>query len=912
VLVGRQSEQRTIGTLLAGARMGTSAVLVLCGEPGIGKTALLTEASTMAAGMRLLRAQGTESEQVLPFAGLLQVLRPVLDRIDRIPPAQRSAISSALLLGSDQQFEAREPNRFAIGAATLSLITCAAEDRPIAILLDDAHLIDVPSAEALIFAARRLGSDAVALLAAVRAGEHGSTAWTALPELPIAGVDLGAAEQLIGSHGPGVRRDQLSRLHRATAGNPLALLELRRHVDQLDAIPDHLPLSVSETLASSFLGRVSGLSDSARSALLIAAADNVSPAIVSAAARELDLPGPLLSEAEDADLITIESDRIAFRHPLVRSAVYAAADPARRRAVHRALATVLPAADVHRVAWHLAASVVDPDEATAATLEQVAGKATTQGAYAIAANAYERSAALSVDAQRRLRRLVAAAEAAWAAGQPDRTNQLLDRVLAAGPDRRLGAHVHELRGAVEARCGSLDRALATLLQAADSTKDDDPAAAVRLLADAVHVGCYLAAPGAARLAAEEIERLLLRTDDPATHALGTMATGMALVIDGSGERGAQLIADSASRLVLPDDLQAELFRLPLRVQSALWLRESSETRTVIGRAIDRLRDDGALGSLPYLLMHIGRDAATTDDWDGAESAYQEAIRLAGETGQTTDLAVAAAGLACVLARRGKADRCRQAIGVAAPIAERNHVGLASFWLDFARGDLDCVQGRISHAIQHYRRLSERLTQVGFVDPDQWCTPELVECLLQLGDADEAGRLARTFMIIAEQKGQPWSMARAERALALCGDDAEARFEAALGWHAKTADRYETARTELAYGSWLRRARRRIDARPKLTTALETFEQLGPTPWADRAAQELAATGTTVHRRSVDPISELTPQERQIAQLLAGGRTTREAAAALFLSPKTVEYHLRHVYLKLGIRSREELTERFGG
>lgn len=688
---------------------------MLVGEPGIGKTALLTEARALA-GPMVLTARGTESEQMVPFAGLLQLLRPVIGLIDRIPPAQRDALSSALLLDSP----VAEPNRFAIGAATLSLITLAAEDRPILMIIDDAHLIDSPSAEALIFAARRLGSDAVAMLAAVRPGSPGA-AWTDLATMPITGVDLAAAEQLIGGDGRALRQDQISRLHRATAGNPLALLEFRHHVDRLDTVPEQFPLSLSEELGQTFAGQAAGLSEQARIALLIAAADNVTPAVGYAAAVRLGLSGSGLGEAEDAGLITVEGDRIDFRHPLVRSAVYTAADPRLRRAVHRALAQVLPAADVHRIAWHLAASVVDPDETTAGLLEEVAGKATAQGAYAIAANAWERAAALSVEPRLELTRLVRAAESAWAAGQPDRTRQLLDRVLAAGPDRRLRAHVHELSGSVEARCGSLDRALATLLQAAEAIKGDDPAAGVRLLADAVHVCCYLPAPHPARLAAAEIDRLLGLTDDPAAQALGTMAVGMASVIDGDGRRGAELIAESASRLVQPDDLEAELFRLPLRVESALWLRESSETRAVIGQTIDRLREEGALGSLPYLLMHIGRDAATTDDWDGAESAYQEAIRLAGETGQTTDLAVAAGGLACVLARRAAADRCREVIDLAATIAERNHIGLAATWLDFARGDLDFVQGRIDGAIAHYRRLNERLLEVGFADPDQWCT-----------------------------------------------------------------------------------------------------------------------------------------------------------------------------------------------
>jgi len=909
VLVGRESERRTIGTLLAGARVGDSRVLVLSGEPGIGKTALLAEAQTMVADMRVLQAQGVESEQFVPFAGLLQLLRPVLPLLDQIPHAQAKALASALLLGSAEE---TEPSRFAVGAATLSLLCRAAEDRPLAVLVDDAHLLDSSSAEALVFAARRLISDAVAVLVTVRAGAPGAAVWASLPTAEVPGLDLEATAELVADTNGPVRPEQLVRLHRATAGNPLALLELGRYADQIDAAPPDSPHSVSDQLTRSFIGRVQHLSEAARAALVVAAADSTSATTVYAACAVLGLTEPRLSEAEDAGLLTVHGDAVAFRHPLVRSAVYGAADPEIRRAVHRALAEVVPPAEADRLAWHLSRSAVPPDEATAVTLSRVAGQASARGAHAIAASAHERAADLTGARSLLAGRLAAAGEAAWLAGLTDRAMDLLDRALAGGPDPLLRAHVQGLRGAVETRCGSLDSALATLMSAAEAVEATDADTAVRLFADAIHVCFYLAEPAAAMRASAAIERLLDQSVDPSARFLGSMASGMALVLSGSGARGIEKVRESASPLAAPADAAADRFRLPLRVQGALWLRDSGPHLDTVREAVDQLRAQAALGSLPYLLMHIARDAATTDRWDDAEAAYLEGIRLARETGQSTDLAVSLSGLACLNARRGRAQECLDAVAAAEDLCRRNRIRLGSFWLTFALGDLAAGLGDLAGAVQHYEALESLLAETGLADPDQSCAPELVEAYVHLGRLEEARRLAVEFAAKAEAKGQPWSSARAQRALGLCEPEAEAHFQAALQAHARTQDRFETARTELAFGSRLRRDRRRVEARPLLRSALNGFAQLGAAPWADRAEQELQATGETVRRREANVTEALTPQERQIAQLLARGRTTREAAAALFISPKTVEYHLRHIYLKLDIRSRTALAELFTG
>lgn len=905
VLVGRESERQTIATLLASARVGESRVLVLLGEPGIGKSTLLAEAESMVGDMHVLRAGGLESEQVVPFAGLLQVLRPILDRMPQIPAPQARALSSALLLGGPGAGPGpTEPSRFAVGAATLSLLARAAEDHPVAVLIDDAHWLDQPSAEALVFAARRLASDSIAMVAAVRAHDAGAQLWTALPVLELQGLALGAAGQLVGAVG----EQELARLHHLTAGNPLALLELKDQVDELAALPAESAVPVSEQVSRAFLGQVERLGADTRTVLLVAAADSANVASVLAAAQQLGVPTPHLTEAEDAGLIEVRDDRVDFRHPLVRSAVYGAADAATRRAVHRALAAVVPRDETDRLAWHLARGASPPDEETALVLEGIARDAAARGAHAIAALAHERAAELGGDPNRAPARLAAAGEAAWLAGLTQRAVRLLDRALTAEPEPPLRGHVLEVRGAVQTRCGSLHDALVMYLAAARA-EHADPDLAIRLSADAVHAAFYLLEPDAALQASSTIEGLLARCHDSWTRALGTAASGMAMVLFGSGAEGVKRLRSAVPRLVIRDeDLDVHQFRLPLLIQGSLWLRDAGPRRNVLNAAIERLRQRAALGSLPYLLMHVARDGAASDRWQDADAAYVESIRLARETGQTTDLAVSLSGSAILAARRGSADECRAHVREAEALSRRSDIGLALVWLTAAQGDLAAGFGDVAAAAQCYERLGRFLRERRLADPDPSCAPELVEVYVHQSRLDEARDLAQEFSGQAAAKGHSWALARAERALAVAaGSDAEDHFRAALELHERTPDRYERARTELALGAWLRRERRRIEARPVLASAVASFDELGAHPWADRAARELQATGATAHRNP-SAAAKLTPQERQIAQLLASGRTTREAAEALFLSSKTVEYHLRHVYQKLGIRSRAELAE----
>jgi DNA-binding CsgD family transcriptional regulator len=388
-----------------------------------------------------------------------------------------------------------------------------------------------------------------------------------------------------------------------------------------------------------------------------------------------------------------------------------------------------------------------------------------------------------------------------------------------------------------------------------------------------------------------------------------MAQGMALVADGSGEAGAASVRRAISILEESDELRDDSRLFVWGALGPLWLREANAGRALIDRAVERARREAAVGVLSTLLPHLGRDQSTTDHWSAAEASYDEAIRLARETGHRTELAVALAGVALLEARQGRETACREHAGEAATLCAELGMGTFALWAMQAIGDLELGLGRPGAAVAHHEAQLHEMRSRGIADVDLSPAPELVDAYLRLGRDDDAAALTADFAAQAEAKGQPWALARAARCRGLLAGESElqVQFEEALQLHERTPDAFETARTRLAYGASLRRARKRIRAREELRAALATFERLGARPWADQAGAELAATGETARRRDASTLDELTPQEVQIARLLAGGKTTREAAAAVFLSPKTVEYHLRHIYRKLDIHSREELA-----
>jgi DNA-binding CsgD family transcriptional regulator len=505
-----------------------------------------------------------------------------------------------------------------------------------------------------------------------------------------------------------------------------------------------------------------------------------------------------------------------------------------------------------------------------------------------------------------VRLLREAAGTAWLAGLADRAVTLLDeaRAIAGGP-REL-VEIDQLRGHIATHRGPVMRGHAILTAAAGKA---DPERAVAMLAEAANACFYAGNPAEMLVVAERAGAVLPAGASPRARFLAGITVGMARTLGGDAAAGAEAVHEAIKLAEGSPGLREDLDLMPWLALGPLFLRETGAGRTLLEDALRAARDRAAVGALPYLLNLIARDQSATDRWAVAEATYLEAIDLARESGQQTELAFGLAGLAWLQARRGREQECRDRAAEALRLCRDLGMRLYEIWATAALGDLELGLGDAARAAVHFERQQRLLAELAITDADLSPAAELTEAYARLGRDDEAREVAAAFTAAAQAKGQPWPLARALRGQGLLAADADfpALFDQAIRQHAQTLDAFETARTRLAYGERLRRARNRVLAREQLRAALDIFEHLGAGPWADRASAELAATGETRMRRGPGTIDELTPQELQIALALAGGRTTRETAASLFLSPKTVEYHLRHVYQKFGIHSRDELA-----
>ena len=905
MLYGRDAERAWIGELLDAARDSRSGALVVRGEPGIGKTALLDDTRERAEDMHVLSARGVESEAELPFAALHQLFRPALPYLEGLPAPQSAALSGAL--GLD---DGRANERFLVFTACLSLLSELAERRPVLCLVDDAHWLDDASADALRFVARRLDAEGIVILFGAREADVRAFEAVDVPELRLAGLDGDAAATLLARGGgldaaPAVR----DRLVERTRGNALALLELPGELTaaQLageEPLPEALPMT--RQVEAVFLERVRRLPESTQRFLLIAAADeSEDAALVARASEGLGIDGSALDEAERAGLVTVHGTRLEFRHPLVRSAVYDAATSSDRRSAHRTLAEALGtgAEQADRRAWHLAASAIDADETVIAALDDAATRAQRRAAYGVAAKALERAAELSIDDSGRGGRLVEAARCASLAGADERAASLARRAVPLTDDARGHAELAQVLAIAEIRRGRPPQALPMLLDAAREIAASDPAKALELLLDAswaaVEAGDSASQLEAFRLGAG-IEP---RDGDGASRFAVDLLSGLGAIAD----RDPAAAAPRIERLLAWGALAEEPRHVVWAGSAAFWLGDAERAQTLLERGARLAREQGALGILVTALDVLGLRHYFAQRFDQAVVACREAVELNRELGSENLAQLPLFVLAAIAAIRGDDEEADRRATASLEYATAHGQLLAAARATWALALLDLGRGSWEQALERLQPLGE--VRLGFGDLLVIQTlPDRIEAAVRAG-RPEVGRAALVvYAAWAERVTAPWARPRLDscRALVAEGDEATEHFEAAIE-RSGDARPFDLARIQLLYGEHLRRERRRADSRPHLRAAVEGFERLRAEPWAERARAELRASGETARKRDPSTAADLTPQELQIARFVAEGMSNKEVAAQLFLSPRTIDAHLRNVYGKLGIRSRTQLA-----
>jgi DNA-binding CsgD family transcriptional regulator len=886
-------------------------VLVIRGEPGVGKSALFGYALDRAAasGLTTLSVRGIESESELPFASLADLIRPIRNVLHTIPSTQSAVLAGALALGPPIPGD-----RFAACAATLSVLAAAAEQSPLLVVVDDIQWLDSSSAEALLFAARRLGAEGIAMLFALREGERMSLDLGDLPSFELAGLNEAASIRLLTTARPAMSPRVAAALHQAVRGNPLALVEIPALLSEaersgVEPLPD--PLPAGPHLEHAFLRRVRALPQSTQRALLAAAAsESTDIGALQRALEHLDLSVHALEPAESGGLITIDGVHLRFQHPLIRSAIYQAADPVARRGAHRALAAALDTEQLaDRRAWHLAASTTAPDESVASALEDTAARSQARSGYVSAARALVRSAALSPSSSERARRLLSAATAYQLAGRPDEGLRLLDEAIACQPAERMRFEIEHLRAVIEIWVGTPMAAHDRLLSEAAGVQLADPAAAAVLLAEAT-IPCFMASD--LRRSLETARRARALGDQVSTPLplIVDVVLAEAMVLSGMAVEATTLINECLRRVLERGAETAPAAQyLPFTL---LAVERYAEARELIAGAVAAARSSSAVGILPYALTILSELEFRTGNFAAAYAVGTEAVQLARETGQGSSASYSFVTLARVEAAQGRDDDCHAHTRAAIELARIHGLGSIFNYAGAALGLLELGRGRPGEALVHLEQTAKGFREQGPSDPNliQW-EPDYIESLARTGRTDDAMRALESLERDSERTDRAWAKATAARCRGFVAhEDAAVHFQRALELHRASPSPFEVARTQLCYGEILRRQRQRLEARQMLREALNNFERLGAEPWAARAHAELAATGEKARTRDVTATRDLTPQELQISLAVALGATNREAAAQLFLSPKTVEAHLSSAYRKLGARSRTELVRIF--
>jgi DNA-binding CsgD family transcriptional regulator len=907
VLLDRSSEREALDQVAETVRAGQSQALVIRGEAGIGKTALLEYLLERSEGCRVIRVAGIQSEMELAFAVVHQLCVPMLDRLERLPEPQRVALTTAFGLQSGPASD-----RFLVGLAVLSLLSETAAEQPLVCVVDDAQWVDQASAQALAFAARRLHADSVALLFGLRS-VRAERELAGLPELVVGGLDDSSGHALLRSVFPAMRDERVrDRIVAETGGNPLAILELPQGLTRAE-LASGLVLSAGQGLTSeiedSFARRCSVLPPDTQRLLLIAAAEPLGqPEPVWRAAEQFRIGLEAAAPAAAAGLCEFGAT-IRFRHPLVRSAAYRSASLEDRRAVHSALAEVTEAeVDPDRRAWHLAGAVPGPDEEVAAELERSAGRAQARGGMAAAAAILQRAVDLTAEPVRRSERALAAAHANLQAGAPDAAADLLTVAMAGSLDELRQARAHLLRGQIAFASGASGDAPALLVKAAKQLETLDVG-----LARQTYMDAWLAALFAGRFAGagdlHEASQAARSAPPPAgvPPPSDLLLDGLAVLVTGGRAQAAPLLRRAVRAFADEEIAMEELFRWStpaLVAAQVLW--DDERWHTIVRREVKSCREAGLVAQLAISVNSMAVSETWRGDFAEAALLVAEAEALAEATGNRL-APFAAMLLAAFRGAEAEAAELLDAVSTAAPAAGQGLGVQVSQWVAAV---LYNGLGRYELALAEAQQAAEQAPEL---QPSMWALPELIEAASRTGETQLArGALER----LAEATGvgeTDWARGIYARSRALLSDglDAEGCHREAMDRLSRTGFRPELARAHLLYGEWLRRERRRGEAREQLRTAHEMFSGIGMQAFAARAARELRATGATARKRTVETTLDLTPQEVQIARLASDGLSNPEIGGLLFLSPRTVEYHLRKVFTKLGISSRGRLAHALG-
>lgn len=902
MLHGRDRERERIGVLVDEAWAYRGGALVLRGQPGVGKSILLHEAISRAEGMQVLTTQGLESESPLAFAALQRLLRPVMPHTDRLPEPQAQALRAVF-----GEVETRG-DRFLVFLAALSLLAEAAEQEPVLCVIDDAHWLDDASSAALLFVARRLGPERIALLFAAREGDMRRFDSEGLAELEIGGLDAEAAGALLDERaGIPVSAAVRDALMRQTGGNPLALVELPTALSaaQLSGgqpLPAELPLT--EGVQRIFLDRSRHLGPAAQTLLLVAAADDSTrSSIVRQAGAVLGAGPEALDEAERSGLLRVRGSQLELRHPLVRSAIYQGVTSSARREVHSALAQVMVTADdADRRAWHLAAAVDEPDDAVVAELDGVAQRAQQRGGYEAASAALERAGELTVEEEDRARRLFAASMNAWLAGQMTRAVALAEDARHRTSDPILRADLDRLRGRVEFNVGSVPTAIRIWTQAARDVSGADQQRAREIGMIVTAGSTFVGAGDRTDLDPSELSGGVGVDASPRERCFAGLLVGFHDLLRGHLHNAATALraALDAGRDLTETDLLTNMGI------AAYHLGDDESFRRSFARLLAQSRDSGAVGLVLFALPRLALADLAAGQWTSATANASEALQLARSIGQDALTAMPLAELALHAANRGDDDYDDLVRQLDAVTASQSVTGILGLLVEdtrrWAQACRDSLAGQPGSALHHLEHMNQpALMRLAAYDR--------LEAAGRGGRPDTAAAWLAELELFADEVGTPRARAVVAlgRALASDGATADAYFRAALEHHADAGRPFEAARTNLAYGEFLRRARRRVDARKQLRAALNAFEDIGARPWAERARQELRASGESARKRDESTATKLTAQERQVTRMVAEGMSNREVAAQLFLSPRTVDFHLRNVFAKTGVSSRGELA-----